>query len=265
MDDEQFRLLLDYLGYSWNGYRKVRKGVKKRVRRHMQRLGCRHISSYLDQLAQGNEIRRECEMLMTVSISRFFRDRHMWQMLENRWLPDIVVVNPQELCIWSAGCACGEEVYSFKIIWEHLSRHFDFLPILHIFASDRNPQHLKRARRGNYSRSSLREVPEEDLTAYFQSRKGGRSFAVKPDLKGGITWEIQNLLNRPPDRKFPIIFLRNNILTYCRQELQLRALKHVFDHLEPRGLLIIGCHERLPPEASGLAPLNDCPFVYRKR
>ena len=172
----------------------------------MQRLGCPHISSYLDLLAQRVEIRRECELLMTVSISRFFRDRRMWQMFENRWLPDILVENPQELYIWSAGCAGGEEVYSFKIIWEHLRRHFDSLPSLHIFASDRNPQNLERARRGNYCRSSLKEVPADDLTAYFQSRKGGRSFAVRPDLKRGITWEIRNLLNKPPDRKFPIIF-----------------------------------------------------------
>ena len=81
MDDDQFRLLLDYLGYSWRGYRRVRKGVKKRIRRHMQQLGCRHIPSYLNMLTLQAETRQECEMLMTVPISRFFRDRHIWQML----------------------------------------------------------------------------------------------------------------------------------------------------------------------------------------
>jgi len=24
--------------------------------------------------------------------------------------------------VWSAGCACGEEVYSLKILWEQMSR-----------------------------------------------------------------------------------------------------------------------------------------------
>jgi len=38
MNDEQFRQLLDYFQYSWAGYRKVRKGVKKRISRHMQGL-----------------------------------------------------------------------------------------------------------------------------------------------------------------------------------------------------------------------------------
>jgi len=31
MDDNQFQILLDYLQYSWTGYRRVRKGVKKRI------------------------------------------------------------------------------------------------------------------------------------------------------------------------------------------------------------------------------------------
>ena len=39
MDDDSFRRLLDRLGLSWQGYAKVRKGVKKRIQRHMQELG----------------------------------------------------------------------------------------------------------------------------------------------------------------------------------------------------------------------------------
>jgi hypothetical protein len=35
MDDDAFRRLLDHLSLSWNGYRKVRKGVKKRLRNNL--------------------------------------------------------------------------------------------------------------------------------------------------------------------------------------------------------------------------------------
>jgi len=35
MDDREFSQLLEFLGLSWQGYRKVRKGAKKRVGRHM--------------------------------------------------------------------------------------------------------------------------------------------------------------------------------------------------------------------------------------
>ena len=118
MDDEQFRQLLDFFELSWSGYRKVRKGVKKRVNRHMQSLGCRRTSYYLQLLREQPTCRRDCEQLMTVSISRFFRDRQLWTFLESNFLPEIAAGTSEPVAIWSAGCASGEEVYSFKIIWE---------------------------------------------------------------------------------------------------------------------------------------------------
>jgi chemotaxis protein methyltransferase CheR len=45
----------------------------------MQQLGCRDIPAYLNLLDNQVERRHECELLMTVSISRFFRDRRLWQ------------------------------------------------------------------------------------------------------------------------------------------------------------------------------------------
>jgi chemotaxis methyl-accepting protein methylase len=265
MDDDQFKILLDHLGYSWSGYRKVRKGVKKRIRRHMQDLACRDIYAYLDLMAHQAESRHECELLMTVSISRFFRDRQMWQMLESRWLPDVLAGIPPQMNVWSAGCACGEEVYTFKIVWAHMQGYVALLPPLQILASDRNPQHVDRARCGVYNRSSLKEVAAQDRAAFFESRKGAKQFAVKYAYKSGITWEIRDLLTELPARRFQIIFLRNNILTYCRQEVQLNALMGISVCLSPRGFLILGCHERLPLETAEFVPMNECPYVYQKR
>ncbi len=264
MDDNQFRALLDYLGYSWSGYRKVRKGVKKRIHRHMRRLECRDVYTYLNLLAHQTETRHECELLMTVSISRFFRDRHMWQMLENSWLPAILARNPPQFGVWSAGCACGEEVYSFKMAWAHLRRDFNLLPPLEILATDRNPRHIDRARCGIYNRSSLREVSAEDRATFFESRKGAKQFVIKNGYKRDITWQVRNLLTELPRQHFQIIFLRNNILTYCCQEVQLKAMLRISDRLVPRGLLILGCHERLPLKTAELTPLDGFPYVYRK-
>ncbi len=35
LDDQAFRQLLDYFDRPWSGYRKVRKGVMKRIRRQI--------------------------------------------------------------------------------------------------------------------------------------------------------------------------------------------------------------------------------------
>ena len=265
MDDVQFRKLIDYLGYSWAGYRKVRKGVKKRIRRHMQRLGCRDITAYLNLLQHQADSRYECELLMTVSISRFFRDRRLWQMLENRWLPDIIARDRLQIAVWSAGCACGEEVYSFKIVWERLKTRYEPLPPLDILATDRHPRYILKARSGIYNRSSLREVAAGVRTGFFESRKGSKQFVIKEELKSDIHWETGDLLTEPPASVFHVIFLRNNILTYCQQADQIRALISIINCLVPGGLFITGCHEALPFETRELAPMAECPYVYQKK
>jgi chemotaxis methyl-accepting protein methylase len=264
MNDEQFRLLLDYLGYSWDGYRRVRKSVKKRIRRHMQQLGCRQIQAYLDLLMLQAQIRQECEMLMTVSISRFFRDRYMWRMLEVHWLPGMLDGDPESFRIWSAGCACGEEVYTIKMVWERLRNASIWLPPLSILATDRSPARIARARLAIYNRSSLKEVSTSVRAAFFETLRGGRQYAVKDRYKTDINWEIRNLLTEPSDRRFQIIFLRNNILTYCRQAVHMEALVQILNSLVPGGLLILGRHERLPHGTAGIKPMDECPFAYRK-
>ncbi len=264
MDDIQFQKLLDFLGYSWAGYRKVRKGVKKRIRRHMQRLGCRDVTAYLILLDHQAASRHECELLMTVSISRFFRDRCLWQMLEYRWLPDIIAREPLQINVWSAGCACGEEVYSFKIVWERLKTRFESLPMLELLATDRHPQYIGRARSGIYNRSSLREVAADVRTGFFESRKGSKQFAIKEELKSDIRWEVGHLPTEPSGSVFDVIFLRNNILTYCRRESQIRALSSILNCLAAGGLFITGCHEGLPFKTGELVPLAELSYVFQK-
>jgi len=97
MDDKEFHQLLEFLGLSRQGYRKVRKGVKKRVGRHMQQLDCRNMREYLDQLEQSEDVRNQCARLMSVSISRFFRDKRLWQVLESRILPELIETH-RRLC-----------------------------------------------------------------------------------------------------------------------------------------------------------------------
>ncbi len=265
MDDDQFRILLEYLDYSWSGYRKVRKGVKKRIRRHMQQLYCRDVSAYLKVLDRQPDRRQECELLMTVSISRFFRDRRLWEMLENRWLPDIIATNPLKMKVWSAGCGCGQEPYSFKIVWEHLKKQFELLPQLVVVATDIHPGYLEHALRGVYSLSSLKEVAAEDRAVFFESRKDRKRFVIRDELKTNVHWRIHDLLTLPPETDFSVIFLRNNALTYCRQENRAKVVISVLDGLAPGGLLIIGCHETLPFIPDGLISMDRFPFVFYKQ
>ncbi len=183
MDDPQFRELLQGLGLSWKGYRKVRGGVKKRVGRHMRQLDCRNVLEYLLALDKNDEEKRQCELMMTVSISRFFRDRKLWEALEKEILPQLIEENKEKVSAWAAGCACGEEVYSLKILWDRLGLTIIHQPPLEITATDMNPDCLNRARSAAYPSSSLKELPLQLRSLYFQEDSDRDLYEAKACLK----------------------------------------------------------------------------------
>jgi chemotaxis protein methyltransferase CheR len=263
MDTLQFRILLEHMGLSWKGYRKVRRGAQRRVARHMEDLGCRNVRDYLKRLDQDAALRVECERLLTVPISRFFRDRPLWQALENTVLPELLDQERPAMQVWSAGCSRGEEIYSFAILWEKLRAAGRQLPPLGILATDLNPQNLEAARRGVFGQSSLKEVSADVRGRWFRPAFEGGRFAIDVGLKAGITWVMHDLRDDPPDKGLQLIFLRNSILTYCREETRTAVLSRVIPALSRPGFLAIGCHERLPNGVSGLAALPQCRYLFK--
>lgn len=265
MDDGQFRQLLEHLGLSWRGYRKVRKGVKKRVRRHMEQLGCRTVSSYILALESQPDVRAACRRLMTVSISRFFRDRRLWEVLGGEILPELIGTYGKRVEIWSAGCASGEEVYSLKILWQGLKNVHAPTPELRITATDMNPVYLERAKAAVYPESSLKVVPDRVRSTWFEKVPGRNTYALTPRLKEGILWRVHDLLYEDPPGVFHLIFLRNNLLTYCQDASANQALQRIVNALAMKGFLIIGAHERLPVERSEIETLGSLSYAFRKK
>jgi len=263
MEDTQFRQLIDRFGYSWTGYRRVRKGVKKRLSRRMQKIRCRNIDEYIDVIEENREERLHFERLMTVSISRFFRDREFWMIMYERILPHLIHKNSRTIKVWFAGCASGEEVYTFKILWEDLRNAANHIPDIFILATDMNPEYLNRAKETVYTRSSMKNVTETIRSTYFKTYSRGR-FVLKPDIKDGIVWQVHQLLSEHPGIAFDLIFLRNNLLTYYLDEIKIPAIKRVIENLTAGGFIIIGRHERMPTEVTELKPYENSTIIFRK-
>ena len=264
MDDEQFRQLLDHFDYSWSGYRRVRKGVKRRIRRHMQQVRCRNTQEYLNRLDADSGLRSQFDRVMSVSVSRFFRDRLLWKVMEEHIVPEIVKENRGKVGFLSVGCACGEEVYSFKIVWEMQRARLEDMPELEIVAMDINPDYIRRAREGKYSKSSLKEVPDKLRDVYFHYSGKDDFYKIVPSMRAGISWKVQNAVNEPLQWNFQVIFLRNSILTYYTDELRRTGFRKILGSLSEGGFLVIGSHERLPVESSDLLPIMGQQYIFKK-
>ena len=134
-----------------------------------------------------------------------------------------------------------------------------------MLATDVNMAYLKRAQRGVYPRSSLREVPADIQSKYFKRQEEADQYRIARSVERCISWRCHNLLHEPPDRNFHLIFLRNNLLTYYEEELKTPAFQKVMACLVPRGLLIVGSHEKLPLETTDLSPYAGYSYVFQSR
>jgi chemotaxis protein methyltransferase CheR len=257
LDDQQFKTILCSFGLSFQGYRKVRKGVKKRLIRHMRGLGCKMVPDYLERIRNNSEVMHECRLALTVSISRFFRDKMVWDIIRKKVLPDLAEKNYKPIHIWSAGCARGEEVYSMKMLWEGVEKEGLNLPGLRFLASDINSEYLVTAQNGIYGKTSLKEVCESDKKTFFHTLKNGKQFIVKPFLRNDITWQVMDLCTELPNQSFDLIFLRNNVLTYLDGNLKELVFQNIVKKLNPGGFLVKGAHETIPETEVSLVRAYD--------
>ncbi len=258
MDDRHFQQILNRFGLSWKGYRKVRKGLKKRITKHMAELECRSVAEYLARLEGDPHLESASRLLLCVSISRFFRDRQLWNTIEDRLLPSVAVPGTSRVRVWSAGCARGEEPYSIAIVWMEFVRKTRTRARLELRATDAQREWIDRAIQGVYSGSSLKEVPAHLVARYFNPVLDSRRFAVSDLLRKPIIWETGDLLTHDsPGSGFHIIFLRNNLLTYYEDGVRIPVLRRITESLGPGGFLVIGSHEQIP---EGFPTLTLSPF-----
>ncbi len=269
MHDTSLNRLLQYFDLSWDGYRKVRKGVKKRIVRHMQNLRINSIEDYLEIIKQDAQARNICFRLLSVSISRFFRDKKLWESLEKELIPVLLSEFPERkrFKVWSCGCARGEEVYSILMVWESLANSGYIIPQLDILATDLNPEYLEMASKGVYDFRSLKNLPESFIKKYFIRIPGKNKFQIHGSLKEKVVFKQHDFIEEfPPWDNFQIIFLRNNLLTYYDPQSRDAAFERVVATLLPGGVMIVGSHEKVPQNISFLKrhPKSACVYFKQK-
>lgn len=255
-------------GYKWSGFRKPRTQVLKRVSDRMDELEISGgFEKYKAYLQDNTEEWTVFESFCFVTISKFFRDRKVWDYIREEILSDYIPRdregNPVE--IWSAGCCNGEEPYSISIIAEQLMGRPAVKEDVRILASDRVDELLSRARRGRYPASALKELTDEELNIYFRKvdTDGSDEYEINQELANPIDFEKRNVRDAFPGREFDIVFCRNLVFTYFKKEQAKDFLKKLNPKLKTEGYLIIGSNEKMP-ETPWLKQVTSGHPVYRK-
>jgi chemotaxis protein methyltransferase CheR len=257
---------LPQLRLRWRGYRRVRRQVCKRLGRRLRALGLPDLAAYRDYLATHPAEWSILDDLCHISISRFYRDRAVFDQLTHVVWP---ILAEQALArgqtafrCWSIGCASGEEPYTLSLIW-HLVLQPRF-PTLscHILATDAAAGLLERAKAARYPASSLRELPQPWREAAFS--QVGDEYRLGDRFHAGVEFQRQDIRAAQPSGPFHLVLCRNLVLTYFAESLQREVLAQVIPRLDDSGVFVAGTHETLPEDMAGLAPWFPNLGIYRK-
>jgi chemotaxis protein methyltransferase CheR len=257
---------LPQLHMRWPGFRKVRKQVCKRLGRHLKELGLPDTDAYRQYLAQHPEEWQTLDRLCQVVVTRFYRDKRVFETLAEKVLPELattaLVAGDKSLYCWSIGSASGEEPYTLAIVWRHmLAARFSELS-LSILATERDPRLLARSEQACYPGGTIKNLPEGLRDAAFSETSD--QYCLKPVYRAMVEFRQQDIRTATPEGRFHLILCRNLVFTYFDEAQQEEILAQLQAKLLPGGWLVVGVRETLPAGAGGLARVSERLGLYRK-
>jgi len=237
-------------------------------RRFMARMRSRKVVTYKEYIMLLNTDPTEYGQLfdkLTINVTEFFRNPEMWTTFRKDILPKLLA-DPQEkriVRLWSAGCSSGEEVYTIAMLVDQYLWNKDTNLQVIIRGTDLDPEALKKARLGRYSRDKMKKVPRLYKKLYFTS--DGDLFHVKDRIKNYVRLVGHDLIGGKKFRYFDAIFCRNVIIYFIRAQ-QTKLFKDFHSALTVGGYMVIGKTETLVGESKELFKVvNSHERIYKKR
>lgn len=190
----------------------------------------------------------------------FFREPEILSDFRTRILPGLA--SRDEIRIWSAACAGGDEAYTIAIlIAETLGPAA--LRRTAILGTDLSAPVIREAEAATYSENRLEHVPFDILSRWFEPQGAGRH-RLRADIRQACTFRQMNLKSMPfPFRKtFQAVFCRN-VLYYFERDDQIATLRALHDVTEPGGWLVTSVTENVRDHAAPWQPVAN--GIFRKR
>ncbi len=234
------------------------------------RIGALELRSFLEYfylLKYGPGAEEEWPSLtdaLSVQETYFWREMDQVHAFVDVLLPQNAAAGREEIRVWSAACATGEEPLTVAMALNEAG-WFDRAEV-EILASDASPAALEKAARGIYGERSFRALPSELREKYFTRVADG--WRIDPKLKARVSFHRANLLNPDETSRFDsarYIFCRN-VFIYFSPSTTSRVVARFAERMRRPAFLFVGVSESLLRQdtAFELEQVGDA-FVYSRR
>jgi chemotaxis methyl-accepting protein methylase len=213
-------------------------------RRLAVRMRARAVHSYAEYGQLLSREPEEAEQLLdaiTINVSKFFRNREVWDTLRRKVVPELFRMSPRQVRLWSAGCAGGEEPYTLAmVLWQYAEEHnlLQQLRRFDILATDIDPTVLEQARNGGYNDFAFGEITEADRRRFFEGSR------PREEIRRMVRFEQLDLMSDPLPRGLHLLVCRN-VIIYFERSIQERLFQQFHESLLPGGFLLMGKVESL--------------------
>lgn len=215
--------------------------IQRRVDKRLQALKIESLAEYYDYIQKNPAELATLSQNMLVSVTSFFRDTEAFEAF-TKILENIIFEKKtgDDLRIWSAGCATGEEPYSIAFLVNDILERTGKILSVKIFATDLDQEALVQARAGVYSTEEVKGLHRDVIEKYFDRKDSG--YEVKKLIRDSIVFARQDLIQNPPFVKLDFVTCRN-VLIYFEATLQNRVFEIFHYALRPQGYLFLGKSE----------------------
>jgi two-component system CheB/CheR fusion protein len=265
--DARFEALLEFMqrqrGFDFTGYK--RPSLMRRIRHRMETARVADFADYRDYLEVHPEEFALLFNTILINVTSFFRDPQSWEFLVREVIPPLLRDGTEEVRIWSAGCASGQEAYTLAIVLaEALGEPAALRERVKIYATDVDDEALAQARQGLYSAKELEGIPAALQDKYFEPLDG--RFAFRGDLRRSVIFGRHDLVQDAPISRLDLLVCRNTLM-YFNAEAQAKILARFHFALRSeagRGILFLGRAEMLLTHGGLFKPIDLKHRVFAK-
>ena len=265
VDDAAYKDLLAKIerdrGFRGNLYRQ--KCLRRRVAVRMRARGVGTTGEYAELLDRDPDEYERLLHVLTINVSKFFRNPETWHVIESRVVPDLLGRGEPPM-VWSAGSAAGEEAYSFAILAQQwlAARGGTGHDRVNIIGTDIDRTSLAAAHAAVYPETALTDTPPALRRRWFEN---GDLWQLKASIRSLVSFQYLDILNEPPDFEAHLILCRN-LLIYLDRPAQERVFNTFLRVLKPGGYLVLGRVETLAPHVRSRFDVVDArERVYRSK